>query len=181
MHSLAYQQGNKFSPTAMIYQNRREPDSTALNIDGIRAAVRAWAADCRSREFVAALIVEEWRATGGTGLDIPADSHRQMQKVFRWIDGDTEYAANNIRQLAPAIMSVLPVEYRTRLIGADCKMSRLAEAEKELAEAKQAVLLDAPEHQKLKEVSEGIASLFRLMPEQVGPLMTMVTSMLGVI
>lgn len=103
-----------------------------------------------------------------------------MQKVFRWIDGDTEYAANNIRQLTPAIMAVLPVEYRTRLIGADCKMSRLAEAEKELAEAKQAVLLDAPEHQKLKEVSEGIASLFRLMPEQVGPLMTMVTSMLGV-
>ena len=43
------------------------------------------------------------------------------------------------------------------------------------------MLLDAPEHQKLKEVSEGIASLFRLMPEQVGPLMTMVTSMLGVI
>ncbi|WP_368767407.1 toxin YdaT family protein [Enterobacter asburiae] len=181
MHSLAYQQGNKFLPTAMIYQNRRESDSRALNIDGIRAAVRAWAADCRSREFVAALIVEEWRATGGTGLDIPTDSHRQMQKVFRWIDGDTEYAANNIRQLAPAIMAVLPVEYRTRLIGADCKMSRLAEAEKELAEAKQAVLLDAPEHQKLKEVSEGIASLFRLMPEQVGPLMTMVTSMLGVI
>ncbi|MEA3634678.1 toxin YdaT family protein [Enterobacter hormaechei] len=180
MHSLAYQQGNKFSSTAMIYQNRREPDSKALNIDGIRAAVRAWAANCRSREFVAALIVEEWRATGGTGLDIPTDSHRQMQKVFRWIDGDTEYAANNIRQLAPAIMAVLPVEYRTRLIGADCKMSRLAEAEKELAEAKQAVLLDAPEHQKLKEVSEGIASLLRLMPEQVGPLMTMVTSMLGV-
>ncbi|MDA4593420.1 toxin YdaT family protein [Enterobacter hormaechei] len=106
MHSLAYQQGNKFSPTVMIYQNRREPDSKALNIDGIRAAVRAWAADCRSREFVAALIVEEWRATGGTSLDIPTDSHRQMQKVFRWIDGDTEYAANNIRQLAPAIMSV---------------------------------------------------------------------------
>lgn len=113
MHSLAYQQGNKFSPTAMIYQNRREPDSTALNLDGIRAAVRAWAADCRSREFVAALIVEEWRATGGTGLDIPTDSHRQMQKVFRWIDGDTEYAANNIRQLAPAIMAVLPLEYLT--------------------------------------------------------------------
>lgn len=85
-----------------------------------------------------------------------------------------------MRQLTPAIMAVLPVEYRTRLIGADCKMSRLAESEKELAEAKQAVLLDAPEHQKLKEVSEGIASLFRLMPEQAGPLMTMVTSMLGV-
>lgn len=180
MHSLAYQQGNKFSPTAMIYQNRREPDSRALNIDGIRAAVRAWAADCRSREFVAALIVEEWRATGGTGLDIPTDSHRQMQKVFRWIDGDTEYAANNIRQLAPAIMAVLPLEYRNRLAPKNDTMSLIASAMKECAEAKQAVLLDAPEHQKLKEVSEGIASLFRLMPEQVGPLMTMVTSMLGV-
>jgi hypothetical protein len=55
----------------------------------------AWAADCRSR-IVAALIVEEWRATGGTGLDIPDRLYRQMQKVFRWIDGDTEYAANNI-------------------------------------------------------------------------------------
>ena len=180
MHSLAYQQGNKFSPTAMIYQNRREPDSSVLNIDGIRAAVRAWAADCRSREFVAALIVEEWRATGGTGLDIPADSHRQMQKVFRWIDGDTEYAANNIRQLAPAIMAVLPLEYRNRLAPQNDTMSLIASAMKECAEAKQAVLLDAPDHQKLKEVSEGIASLFRLMPEQVGPLMTMVTSMLGV-
>ncbi|MGZ9674530.1 toxin YdaT family protein, partial [Enterobacter hormaechei] len=106
------------------------PDSAALNIDGIRAAVRAWAADCRSREFVAALIVEEWRATGGTGLDIPTDSHRQMQKVFRWIDGDTEYAANNIRQLTPAIMAVLPLEYRHRLLPEDSFMSRLARLEK---------------------------------------------------
>ena len=103
-----------------------------------------------------------------------------MQKVFRWIDGDTEYAANNIRQLAPAIMAVLPLEYRNRLAPQNDTMSLIASAMKECAEAKQAVLLDAPEHQKLKEVSEGIASLFRLMPEQVGPLMTMVTSMLGV-
>lgn len=32
----------------------------------------------------------------------------------------------------------------------------------------------------MKIVNATIASLFRLMPEQVGPLMTMVTSMLGV-
>jgi hypothetical protein len=57
---------------------------------------------------------------------------------------------------------------------------RLASAIKECAEAKQAVMLNAPEHQKLKEVSEGITSLFRLMPEQAGVLMSMVTSMLGV-
>ena len=87
----------------MIYPNRREPDSKALNIDGIRAAVRAWAADCRSREFVAALIVEEWRSTGGTGLDIPTDSHRQMQKVFRWIDGDTEYATRALQRAKAVI------------------------------------------------------------------------------
>ncbi|MNE51510.1 hypothetical protein D3C80_1461420 [compost metagenome] len=77
-------------------------------------------------------------------------------------------------------MAVLPLEYRTRLVPQNDTMSLIASAMKECAEAKQAVLLDAPEHQKLKEVSEGIASLFRLMPEQVGPLMTMVTSMLGV-
>ena len=180
MHSLAYQQGNKFSPTMMIYQNRREPDSTVLNIEGIRAAVRAWAADCRSREFVAALIAEEWRRAGGQGLDIPTDPHRQMQKIFRWLDGDTEYAAENVRLLTPAIMAVLPLEFRSRLAPQEDMMSRIAVAIKECAEAKQAVLMKAPEHQKLKEVSEGIASLFRLMPEQVGPLMTMVTSMLGV-
>lgn len=121
----------------------------------------------------------------GAGRDrhqLPGRHQQGAPETFRFLDNrfDSEQYRENVRQLTPAIMAVLPVEYRTRLIGADCKMSRLAEAEKELAEAKQAVLLDAPEHQKLKEVSEGIASLFRLMPEQVGPLMTMVTSMLGV-
>lgn len=77
-------------------------------------------------------------------------------------------------------MAVLPVEFRTRPAPQNDTMSLIASAMKECSEAKQAVLLNAPEHQKLKEVSEGIASLFRLMPEQVGPLMTMVTSMLGV-
>ena len=42
---------------------------------------------------------------------------------------------------------------------------------KEVAEAKRAVMLDAPRHQKLKEMSEGIAALFRLEPDLAGPLM----------
>lgn len=180
MQSLTYQNHNSISPPTMIYQNRREADKPQPDIAGIRTAVRAWAAAYRNREYVAALIAEEWRSTGGTTLNIPTDSHRQMQKIFRWIDGDTEYADENVRQLAPAILAVLPLEFRGKLVRIDCKLSRLAIAEKEVAEAKQAIILDAPEHQKLKEVSEGIASLFRLMPEQVGPLMTMVTSMLGV-
>jgi len=53
------------------------------------------------------------------------------------------------------------------------------EYEKEVAEAKRTVLLDAPKHQKLKEISEGIVSMFRLEPDLAGPLMAMVTTMLG--
>ncbi len=58
-------------------------------------------------------------------------------------------------------------------------MARLAEMEKELSEAKQAVILNAPRHQKLKEMSEGIVSMFRVDPDLAGPLMAMVTTMLG--
>ncbi|MGQ0422865.1 toxin YdaT family protein, partial [Bacillus sp. HC-Mk] len=72
---------------------------------------------------------------------------------------DSEQYRENVRQLTPAIMSVLPLEYRNRLAPQNDTMSLIASAMKECAEAKQAVLLDAPEHQKLKEVSEGIASL----------------------
>ena len=57
----------------------------------------------------------------------------------------------------------------------------LAEMEKELSEAKQAVILNAPRHQKLKEISEGIVSMFRVDPDLAGPLMAMVTTMLGAI
>ena len=84
-----------------------------------------------------------------------------------------------MRQLTPTILAVLPLEYRGALVGGDCKLTRLAQAEKEVAEAKRAVLLDAPRHQKLKEMSEGIAALFRLEPDLAGPLMAIVTTMLG--
>ncbi|WP_040903673.1 toxin YdaT domain-containing protein [Yokenella regensburgei] len=180
MQSLAYQQSTGFSQGGLIIANQRQVKPRDVTHEDIRIAVRSWASECRSREYVAELIVNEWRENGGEGLDIPADPYLQMQKVFRWLDGDTKYAVENIRQLTPAIMAVLPLEYRGRLVPHNDTMSLIADAMKECAEAKQAVLLGAPEHQKLKEVSEGIASLFRLMPEQVGPLMTMVTSMLGV-
>lgn len=93
---------------------------------------------------------------------------------------DSERYREYVRLLTPAIMAVLPLEFRHRLMPQDDILSRLSSAMKECAEAKQAVMLNAPEHQKLKEVSEGIASLFRLMPEQTGALMTIVSSMLGV-
>ncbi|UXY13380.1 toxin YdaT domain-containing protein [Kosakonia sp. ML.JS2a] len=179
MQSLAYQQSNGFSPAAMI--NRAQTKQGEYH-DAIRDAVRAWSASA-GQDVVAALIVEEWRQRGGEGISFPDDISRQRQKLFRFLDNrfDSEEYRQRVQQLTPAILAVLPLEYRTRLIGTDCKLTRLAQAEKEVAEAKQAVMLDAPEHQKLKEVSEGIASLFRLMPEQVGPLMTIVTSMLGAV
>lgn len=178
MQSLTYQQNTGFTPAAMI---NRAQQTQGVCGEAIRDAVRAWSA-VAGQDVVSAHIVEEWRKRGGEGIDFPADHGRARQKLFRFLDNrfESEQYRENVRQLAPAIIAVLPLEFRTHLIGGDCKLTRLAKAEKEVAEAKQAVMLDAPEHQKLKEVSEGIASLFRLMPEQVGPLMTMVTSMLGV-
>ncbi len=84
-----------------------------------------------------------------------------------------------MRELTPAILAVLPLEYRGYLVEQDSFMARLAEMEKELSEAKQAVILNAPRHQKLKEMSEGIVSMFRVDPDLAGPLMAMVTTMLG--
>ena len=176
MQSLQFQQSTGTLPGALINRSQPKPEFTHQQL---RAAVRAWAAAIDNQDVVAGLIVEEYQLSGG-GLEFPTEINRQRQKLFRWLDGDTDYAHANIRELTPAILNVLPLEFRARLIPQEDILSRVATAMKECAEAKQAVLMKAPEHQKLKEVSEGIASLFRLMPEQVGPLMTMVTSMLGV-
>ncbi len=77
-------------------------------------------------------------------------------------------------------MAVLPLEFRHRLMPEDNFMSRLARLEKETSEAKIAVAVGAPHHQKLKELSEGIVEMFRIDPELTAPLMAIVTSMLGV-
>lgn len=179
MQSLTYHHNTGFVPAAMI---NRAQTKQGHDHDLIRDAVRAWASAIDNQDVVSALIINEYREQGGDSISFPDDISRARQKLFRFLDNrfDSEQYRENVRQLAPAIMAVLPLEFRTKLAPQNDTMSLIASAMKECAEAKQAVLLNAPEHQKLKEVSEGIASLFRLMPEQVGPLMTMVTSMLGV-
>lgn len=179
MQSLAYQQSTGIHSGVMINRAQPEPENKH---ELIRAAVRAWSAAIDNQDVVSALIIAEYRDQGGTEIDFPEDISRARQKLFRFLDNrfDSDQYRENVRELTPAIMAVLPLEYRGRLVPQNDTMSLIADAIKECGEAKQAVLLNAPEHQKLKEVSEGIASLFRLMPEQVGPLMTMVTSMLGV-
>ena len=148
----------------------------------IRDAVRAWSA-VDNQDVVATLIVNEYREQGGGTIDFPDDVSRARQKLFRFLDNkfDSEKYRNNVRELTPAILAVLPLEYRGYLVEQDSFMARLAEMEKELSEAKQAVILNAPRHQKLKEISEGIVSMFRVDPDLAGPLMAMVTTMLGAI
>lgn len=177
MPSLACQQNSEFIPVPVI---NRAQQNQGVNPEKIRDAVRAWASSIDNQDVVSALIITEYRAQGGA-ISFPADISRARQKLFRFLDNrfDSEQYRENVRQLAPAVLAVLPLEFRGRLLPQDDALSRLASAIKECAEAKQAVMLNAPEHQKLKEVSEGIASLFRLMPEQTGALMTIVTSMLG--
>ncbi|CZY67677.1 regulatory protein CII from bacteriophage origin [Enterobacter hormaechei] len=179
MQTLHYQNGNSIIPSVMI--NRAQPTPEDKH-EQIRDAVRAWASAIDNQDVVSALIINEYREQGGIDITFPEDISRARQKLFRFLDNrfGSDLYRENVRQLTPAIMAVLPLEFRGKLTPADDVMSRISAAMKECMEAKQAVMLGAPEHQKMKEVSEGIASLFRLMPDQVGPLMTMVTSMLGV-
>lgn len=173
---ISLQQSSEFQSAKLIKRNHQSAD----NHSKIRDAVRAWSGR-DGQDAVAALIVEEWRSQGGTGIDFPQEVERQRQKLFRYLDNkfNSEGYRRKIDDLTPAILAVLPLEFRSYASGRGGFMALLAEAEREVSEAKQAMLLDAPEHQKLKEVSEGIASLFRLMPEQASQLMAMVTTILG--
>lgn len=157
----------------------RYQHKSQVSHEAICSAVRAWSSSSDNQDVVAGLIVEEWEKQGGTGLNFPSELSRRRQKLFRWLDGDTDYSRENIRKLTPAILAVLPLDFRARLMPQDDDLSRLATAIKECSEAEQAVMLNAPEHQKLKEISEGIASLFWLMPEQADELMAIVIPMLG--
>nr|WP_223883179.1 toxin YdaT domain-containing protein [Kluyvera sichuanensis] len=150
--------------------------------EDIRDAVRA-SAGVDGQDVVTALIIEEYRAQGGDDITFPDDLCRKRQKLFRFLDNqfNSERYRENVRQLTPAILAVLPLEYRNRLLPEDNIMARLARLEKETSEAKIAIAMGAPKHQKLKELSEGIVEMFRVDPDLTLPLMTLVTSMLGVV
>ncbi|HEE5070894.1 TPA: toxin YdaT domain-containing protein [Klebsiella pneumoniae] len=177
MQTLSFQQNTGFNTGALIKRNQlRESDH-----DAIRSAVRAWAA-AEGQDVVSAHIIDEWRQQGGEEIAFPDDISRARQKLFRYLDNpaESERYREYVRLLTPAIMAVLPLEYRHRLLPEDSFMSRLARLEKETSEAKVAVAMGAPRHQKLKELSEGIVEMFRIDPELTAPLMAIVTSMLGV-
>lgn len=176
MQTHSFQQNTGFNTGALI--KRYQP--IVAEHDNIRSAVRAWAG-AEGQDVVSAYIVEEWRQQGGEEIAFPDDISRARQKLFRYLDNpaESERYREYVRLLTPAIMAVLPLEYRHRLLPEESFMSRLARLEKETSEAKVAVAMGAPRHQKLKELSEGIVEMFRIDPELTAPLMAIVTSMLG--
>ncbi|HCB0674991.1 TPA: toxin YdaT domain-containing protein [Klebsiella quasipneumoniae subsp. similipneumoniae] len=176
MQIMSFQKNTGFNTGALIKRNQqRDADH-----DGIRSAVRAWAA-AEGQDVVSAHIIEEWRQQGGDEIEFPSDISRARQKLFRYLDNqaESERYREYVRLLTPAIMAVLPLEFRHRLMPEDNFISRLARLEKETSEAKVAVAMGAPRHQKLKELSEGIVEMFRIDPELTAPLLAIVTSMLG--
>ena len=179
MQSLTFQQSNNLSTCPMI---NRAQTTDGPNHEDIRDAVRSWAG-ADGQDVVTALIIEEYQAQGGDDITFPDDLCRKRQKLFRFLDNhfNSERYRENVRQLTPAILAVLPIVYRSRLLPEDNIMARLARMEKETSEAKIAVAMDAPRHQKLKELSEGIVEMYRVDPGLTGPLMEMVQMMLGVV
>ncbi len=150
MQTVPFQQNTGFNTGALIKRNQqREADH-----DAIRSAVRAWAA-AEGQDVVSAHIIDEWRQQGGEEIAFPNDISRARQKLFRYLDNpaDSERYREYVRLLTPAIMAVLPLEFLHRLMPEDNFMSRLARLEKETSEAKIAVAVGAPRHQKLKELS----------------------------
>ncbi|MFP8562569.1 toxin YdaT domain-containing protein [Klebsiella sp. 1SOBk5mer] len=176
MQIMSFQKNTGFNTGALIKRNQQRDEDH----DGIRSAVRAWAA-AEGQDVVSAHIIEEWRQQGGDEIEFPSDISRARQKLFRYLDNqaESERYREYVRLLTPAIMAVLPLEFRHRLMPEDNFMSRLARLEKETSEAKVAVAMGAPRHQKLKELSEGIVEMFRIDPELTAPLLAIVTSMLG--
>lgn len=91
MHSqsLHFQKSTGTVPVTLInrYQAKLE-----ITHEQLRTAVRAWAAAIDNQDVVGGLIVEEYKSLGGE-LDFPTEICRQRQKLFRWLDGDTDYPA----------------------------------------------------------------------------------------
>ncbi|HEB4874358.1 TPA: toxin YdaT domain-containing protein [Kluyvera ascorbata F0526] len=161
MQSLAYHQSTTFDAKPLI--NRYQP-AQSVSPEKVREAVRAWAASINNQDVVAGLIVEEYERQGGGTLVFPEDLSRCRQKLFRWLDSTSSKAQQNVGLLTPSILAVLPLEFRSRLAPQDDFMARYAAMEKEVSEAKQALMLRAPQHQMVKEVREGIEHLLGLLP-----------------
>ncbi|MCU7781981.1 toxin YdaT domain-containing protein [Lelliottia amnigena] len=181
MQTLSFHQSNR-APTERLIFNCHQEAAARQPIDhrAICSAVRAWAA-AEGRVSVALQLQEAAEELQLDGVDFSGQADVWNVKLFRWLDNKEDSASyrKNVEQLVPAIMSVLPLRYRDRVVKNDLFAYRMARLEKEVSEAKQALMLDAPKKEKLKELGEGIFEMFRVDPDLTAPLLAMVTTMLG--
>lgn len=185
MQSLSFQQNTRLCGAPVIPSYQDVPRNNS-KLTRVREAVRAWqkATPGTAQVHISQLVAKEWLARGGRGLLLAGSEHNTKQNFFRMVNEPGPKNDKNFLALVPVIIDVMArdnekVAREFGLVKGKTKEELIAEAMKECAEAKQAVLLGLPEPQKLKEVSEGIVSLLRLMPEQVGQLMAMVSTMTG--
>ncbi|WP_460646007.1 toxin YdaT family protein [Leclercia adecarboxylata] len=184
MQTLSFQQNTRAPTERLTFQFQQDGrDSQKIDHRAICSAVRAWAA-AEGRVAVALAIKEAVEEAGLVGIDTSCNADVWNVKLFRWLDNKEKspvYRAN-VEQLEPVIITILPLAYRDRVVKSDCASVRIATAVKEDAEAIQAVILKAPKHERLKEISESIVARFYLDgPDSVAPLMAMVTTMLGAV
>ncbi|WP_410015838.1 toxin YdaT family protein [Sodalis sp. C49] len=147
-----------------------------ISHQAIRAEIEAWAAE-RGQEYVA---IEVCKCFFSLGLDrgsvrlCPvADEagnadwkaiHNNRQQIFRWIRGDSNIARKKMAILLPAIREALPAERRARLEGNRSMHYLVSVANKEVAEAISAVLLQANNNERYREITEAIMALKELLP-----------------
>lgn len=181
MQTLSFQQNNRALTERLTFQCH-QPEATTDQVDhrAICSAVRAWSAT-EGRMVVALVIKEAAEQMDLSDIDMSGNADVWNVKLFRWLDNkeDSTSYRKNVEQLVPAIMSVLPLRYRDRVVKNDSFAYRMARLEKEVSEAKQALMLDAPKKEKLKELGEGIFEMFRVDPDLTAPLFAMVSTMLG--
>jgi len=182
MQTLTFQQSSRAPAGRLIFNCHQKAAEQSIEHRAICSAVRAWAA-AEGRMVAALQIQEAAEEMQLFGVDLTGQPEVWNVKLFRWLDNKEDSAVYraNIEQLAPAIISVLPLAYRDRIESNDNLAYRLARLEKEVSEGKQALMLNASKKEKLKEMSEGIFEMFRVDPDLTAPLLAMVTTMLGAV
>lgn len=182
MQTQFFQQNNRAPAERLKFQfHHEEMSSQKVDHRAICSAVRAWAA-AEGRVAVALIIREAVEEAGLEDIDTSVNADVWNVKLFRWLDQPEKSAVYraNVEQLAPVIISVLPLAYRDRVVKHDNFALRIAKSVKEDAEAIQAVVLKAPKQERWKEISESIVAKYLLDgPDSVAPIMAMVTTMLS--
>jgi hypothetical protein len=145
----------------------------------ICSAVRAWAA-AEGRVVVALQIQEAAEELQLDGVDFSGRADVWNVKLFRWLDNkeDSAFTERTSNSWCPRSCLYYRFDTATRVVKNDC-LPTAWPGWKRVSEAKQALMLDAPKKEKLKELGEGIFEMFRIDPDLTAPLLAMVTTMLG--